>query len=298
MAKKAKTVYRVTSIVVISFICYVFILFLFFFFFSTKQALVVTLTLLTLSCSAAQTTLNVVFCPSDTWRSWIGRMSAGASLAAIVVGLFVHYSFLVFYNHYESMQTVTNVAASENALQFDGAGTLIFSADTVVDVQRSVGYRDANTSTTLCVAPVVDSTMTTEDPVGFFAVGTGCCGWRGSFTCDDVADSSAKGGMLLLEPRMLVSPLASWTVDRAVDFEAYDAAIKLESAVFGTTVAKNTRILRWLKDVPKEAEKYKQHAMLFALISCVLELIVSTLMAFVILDSPFSSRNTEKFAIV
>mmetsp|Transcript_105357 Transcript_105357/g.198398 ORF Transcript_105357/g.198398 Transcript_105357/m.198398 type:complete len:330 (-) Transcript_105357:54-1043(-) len=296
-ARTARSTYRVTSIVVVSFLCYLAVVFFYFGLFSSRPGVVVTFTLLILCLCAAQPVFIEVFFPSQPWRAWIGKLGMFSVVAAILVGLFVHYKWMVYYVHYKEMPTHTNVAPSENSMQYEDAGGIIFSADTVVDVQRSVGYRDANTSTTLCVAPVVDGTMALEDPVGFFAVGTGCCGWRGSFTCDDVAESDAKSGMLLLTPKTLVSPLMSWTVEGAVDFEAYDAAIKLESAVFGTTVAKHIRLLHWKKDMDESLKTYKKNALSFVWISCALQFITLIILAYIVIEQPFNSE-AQKSAVV
>merc|ERR1719265_1371724 len=139
------------------------------------------------------------------------------------------------------MNTYTNIAVSQPVEQFVDASMIAFTTDTTLDVTRAVGFKSATANAMLCVAPIIDGSMGLEQEVHFFAVGVGCCQPRASFLCDDAADASAKNALLMLEPRMLTSPLMEWAVAGAIDRTGFAAAISMQSAAFQTVAAPKTR---------------------------------------------------------
>jgi len=175
---------------------------------------------------------------------------------------------MLFHFKYTNMMKYTNVAASQPALQFADAGSLLFTEGTTVDRTRAVGYRDIRTSQTLCVAPVVDSQMAATDETVFFAVGVNCCGWRASFHCDDSAKGGTRGGLLMLEPDMLVSPAMEWAVDGAFNFKSFEAAIDLQKSVFAVSAAKHHRMVRWVQDPLADIDNYRKRGLEAGILSC------------------------------
>lgn len=173
-----------------------------------------------------------------------------STLAAICVGFFFYYKYLLYYNAYGDMRSYTNVAASQQASQFEDAAMLLFTSDTQVDTTRAVGFRDAKSASTICVAPVVDSSMGETDPISFWAVGTNCCEPRAHFQCDGATKGGARAALLLLDTDVLVSPaLESFVLTLGGHSPAkYDNAIRLDKAAYGTVSAKNIRFLRWTDD--------------------------------------------------
>lgn len=215
------------------------------------------------------------------WKRWLGVYGALAACSGLVVGLLIHYQYMLYYWKYSNMMKYSNVAASQPALQFEDAGSLLFTEGTTLDRSRAVGYRHIRSQSTLCVAPVVDGQMAPTDPIVFFAVGMNCCGWRASFNCDDAAVGGTRGGLLMLEPNHLVSPAMEWTVDKNFNFEAFQEAIDLQKSVFAVSAAKNFRYLMWVKDPAEKLDDFRKRGMEFGIISCALyALIVGVCVAY------------------
>jgi len=216
--------------------------------------------------------------PAQKWKKFLGFFGALCAVAGVGVGLCIHYEWMLFHAKYTNMMKYTNVAASQPALQFEDAGSLLFTEGTTVDRTRAVGYRNIRTSQTMCVAPVVDGQMASTDPIVFFAVGLNCCGWRASFHCDDAAKGGTRGGLLVLEPNQLVSPAMEWVVADEFNFAAFEDAIDLQKSVFAVSAAKNHRMLRWVEDPLAEIDNYRKRGLEAAILSCVAFFIISAIL--------------------
>jgi len=182
------------------------------------------------------------------WLTYLGPFFAAGSLAGFIIGLYAYYTSLLPYLRYIDTAKHNNVAASEPALRFADSGMLTFSPGSGVDVARSVGYMSAAAGARICVAPVTDLSMGADTPVNFFAVGINCCGWRGSFDCDDAGDSEAHSALLGLDMSTIISPWSAWLWGDPVIAEAFSAAMKLQEAVFGTKAAPSIRTLQWARN--------------------------------------------------
>mmetsp|Transcript_19841 Transcript_19841/g.38103 ORF Transcript_19841/g.38103 Transcript_19841/m.38103 type:complete len:374 (-) Transcript_19841:51-1172(-) len=184
------------------------------------------------------------------WIRWLGPFLAIASFAGLVAGLSVYFSQLAPYYRYRESIKHVNVAPTEPGKRFFGTGMVTFVSGTVVDVDRSVGYLSARAGARMCIAPVIDGSMSPADPVTFFAVGTDCCSWRGLFTCGDVDNAAAHSALLSLSAPTEggVVPWLAWFKGSNVIGEGYQAALQLQQAVYGTVVAESPRFLRWTKD--------------------------------------------------
>lgn len=229
--------------------------------------------------------------PAQKWKKWVGGLGGVSAFAGLIVGLYIHYEWMLLNAKYTNMMKYSNVAASQPALQFEDAGSLLFTEGTTVDRTRAVGYRNIRTSQTMCVAPVVDGQMSPTDPIVFFAIGVNCCGWRSSFHCDDAAKSGTRGGLLMLEPDRLVSPAMEWAVDGDFNGEAFEAAIELQKSVFAVSAAKHHRMLRWVKDPLADIDNYRKRGLEACIISCVGFFIVSGLM---IVNDVVAEGNRQK----
>jgi len=210
------------------------------------------------------------------WLFWLGILCSIGTWAGQTVGQYIYYNHMIYYFSYHGMRKYTNVAASQNSLQFADAGMLMFTSDTRVDVSRAVGYRDAGTATTVCVAPIVDSSMGQTEPVSFWAVGTNCCESRAHFECDGVGDGAARSGLLLLEPEVLVSPSLRWTLP-SEGVGGYKEAIRLEQGAFGTTLANDLRMVRWTHDPVFLADDYWRRGIKVVIYSCLVYVFLNTL---------------------
>jgi len=218
-----------------------------------------------------------------------------AAFIALLVGLAIHYKYMLYYHKYSSMMRYTNVAPLQPALQFEDAGALQFTAGTTVDRTRAIGYRHIRSSQTLCVAPVVSAQMAPTDNIVFFAVGVNCCGWRASFHCDDSGAGGARGGLIMLTPDQLVSPSMEWMVEDGFDFKAFEDAIDLQKSVFSVSAAKHHRMLRWVKDPNVEIDHFRKRGLEAALISCAgYWVIVGVFIAYhLALENDRAKRNAE-----
>jgi len=220
---------------------------------------------------------------SEPWQPWIGRFFAFAACIGTAVGLHIYYEHLVFYGRYREMKVYTNIAATQNPKMFADAGMLSFTRDTFLDVGQSVGYQSAQLGATVCVAPILDNTMTAADPILFYAAGLDCCAWRSQYRCGDAGNSEAHSGLLYLPPQQLVTPAMEWAVDDHLLIEGLHDAARLQAAVFGRTMSENARFVQWARDPRAARDSYRQagvHAFLaasgiFALVAVVAALPVA-----------------------
>lgn len=240
--------------------------FLFVYFLSTS-GLVFYITAMVRSQGAKQT--------KSKWRRWAGRLTQVAIFLGVVCGLYLYYTHFVFYNAYMNMNTYTNIAVSQPVDQFFDASMITFTTDTTLDVTRAVGFKSATANAMLCVAPIVDSSMSLEQEVHFFAIGVGCCEPRSSFHCDDAGDDSTRNALLLLEPSMLTLPMLEWTVAGAVDRSGFDAAIRMQTAAFATVTASKTRLVHWVKDPKALAKQYHNRGIEAVIIAVVIYFLAS-----------------------
>lgn len=292
----AQRVFQLTVLTLVPFFVYVTILFLTTFRFY-ESAVTVQLTFCLVSGLCVMLYLIIDHCtrrPAQRWKKWVGAFGALAALGGLLVGLYIHYEWTLFYGKYSNMMKYSNVAASQPAMQFEDAGSLIFTQGTTVDRTRAVGYRNIRTSQTMCVAPVVDSQMAPTDPIVFFAVGVNCCGWRASFHCDDAAKGGTRGGLLMLTPNHLTSPAMEWAVDSAFNFEGFEEAIELQKSVFGVSPAKHHRMLRWVEDPTADIDHYRKRGLEAALLSCVGYFVIAA--AFIVNDVVSEAARQRELA--
>lgn len=262
---RAKELVQTVVLVLVPFIFYVSILFMEVMLFYAYPGLCQIVTFTVLLLVSSQYLVFKHCLKKAKWRRWIGLLSAVAVFAGCVVGLYIHYSSMIFWHKYTDMMKYTNVAASQNAQLFQDAGVLQFTSGTKVDTTRAVGFRNIRSAKTLCVAPLIDNQMGKDEPIVFFAIGENCCGWRATFMC---GASGATSGVLMLEPNMLTSAAMTWAVDEAFDFRGFEKAVNLSKAVFSLSVQNNHRFLKWVQDPAQTIDSYHSHSMHLALVSC------------------------------
>lgn len=203
------------------------------------------------------------FASKNGKKKWLVRLSILLVLAmvvGIIASLFIYYKWLVYYWAYHDMNSYTNVAASQSAEQFSDAGFLLFSGDSNVDSSKAVGFRDAKSATTICLAPITDSTFGSTTPVTFWAVGQNCCEPRATFTCDN---PGGKAGVLQLGADLLVSPSMEPIVEGLGGFvpETYDRAMVLSEAAWSTVAADYVRFVRWTDDPVGIRDEFRAHGL-------------------------------------
>lgn len=195
-------------------------------------------------------------------RMWIlimGFLCALVTFVGLFFGFFMYYRHLVYYQRYMEMRTYSNVGGSQATSGFNDGSMFLFTQDTRLDVMRSVGYKSRWTGETYCVAPVVDSTMTSANQINFWAVGDNCCLARGEFVCGDAEDAQTMSALVLLEPEDVVRPFMRWAVAGSV-YPRYIKSIHLQEAAYATRAAQNIKLLYWVKDPIAKQNAYYDDA--------------------------------------
>jgi len=192
------------------------------------------------------------------WLWWIGAINLVGTVVALVIGFFLYFRFLCYYWKYNEMRTYTNVAAAQDGSAFKDGNMILFTQDTKLDPQRSVGFKSKWTGESYCAAPIVDSTMSNGADISYWAIGTDCCGPRAEFHCDDAGDWSTRSALIVLEPQDVVRPAMKWAV-RGASYPHYKEAIKLQEATYYTKAARHATLVYWTRDpIAKKDEFYNK----------------------------------------
>lgn len=203
------------------------------------------------------------------WLWWGAALAAQAALVAFVLGFFLYFRLLCYYWKYAEMRTYTNVAAAQDPAAFIDGSMILFTEDTHIDPMRAVGFKSRWTGQTYCVAPIVDSTMSTGDDIKYWAVGEECCPPRGGFSCDDAEDFSTRTALVVLEPEDVVRPFMKWAV-KGSSYHHFKDAIAMQESTYFTRAASHTQFVYWTKDpiVLKESffKKAKDNCTVFSLV--------------------------------
>lgn len=134
---------------------------------------------------------------------WRGALFAplGISILAAVsvgtlLGLFFYDTYAIFPMFYANAAVYSNVVPHEPSAAVADAGKILFTLETSVDANHSVGYITEQ-GNTYCAAPVKDNSPLSS--VEFWAVGIGCCDELGGFTCDAWNDVNAHAGIVVFD---------------------------------------------------------------------------------------------------
>mmetsp|Transcript_22207 Transcript_22207/g.40867 ORF Transcript_22207/g.40867 Transcript_22207/m.40867 type:complete len:319 (-) Transcript_22207:30-986(-) len=214
------------------------------------------------------------------------RLVALAIVLGMVAGADVYYNYMLFYFKYKSLRTYSNVAAGQSAAEFGDGSLLAFSSESSVDTTRAVGYQSARLGKTVCLAPVVETSMAATDPINFFAIGFDCCDYRGSFDCDGAGDADAHSALLWFRPSDVVSPANEWAVDKVLHPQVFQEAIDMDVAVYGTAVANTYRLVRWTKEPESLESEFLTAGILSMCMIAVVALVISVVA--VLLSAPRS----------
>jgi hypothetical protein len=181
------------------------------------------------------------------WLRFLGMLFILSTIVSMVVGGLLYFKSLAYYWRYQDLRPYTNVAGSQSAAAFPDANMFLWTEDTRLDAQRSVGYKSRFTGEVYCVAPIVDGTMADTNPVSYFAVGDNCCNARADFQCGDAMDPTVRSSLVLLEPEDVVRSFMTWAVKGAV-YPRYERAINLQRATYGSTSSQTVKLVYWTKD--------------------------------------------------
>lgn len=163
--------------------------------------------------------------PMYSWAFAVG--------CAVLFGL-LNYGILESWINTAFLREYKNVLPNADPVAVSDAGVLSFAEGTVLDTSKAAGYKYWFYN--YCAAPVVGAEPGAF-PVTFWAVGVGCCGSRGDFTCDSAADTSARSAM----------PLRAYNLGPEIT-EHYQHAIRMSAAANDLEVAKETVFVMWQKD--------------------------------------------------
>lgn len=191
---------------------------------------------------------------------------AVAIVMGSVLGVYCYGHYGFYSSMYANTRIYHNVVPSEIAASMMDAGRLVFAPEARVDTAKAQGY--SQIGSVYCAAPV----RGIEEPrqVEFWAVGMGCCGQSGTFTCDAAKDQVAPsndtaappsdgkehGGVIVFETNSLFG-------SRAKDH--YDLARMKAEAAANLTSAEEYIYLRWVstKEVASIVDDYNSGAWTF-----------------------------------
>lgn len=226
----------------------VMIMFWFLVYYSSFSSTVVCLVGLIFACALMMVlSSDRVLKRSRPWLFWFGVLSLQATLLGLLVGFSCYFGSLVYFYRYQDMRSYSNVGASQSANGFHDGSMLLFTEDSRLDPLRSVGFASQWTGQTYCAAPIVDSTMSNENDIYYWAIGENCCLPRGEFECDDAHDASTRSALIILEPEDIVRPYMRWAVAGST-YPRYERAIRLQEAAYFTKAARQLKLVRWSRD--------------------------------------------------
>eukprot|EP00448_Togula_jolla_P011479 CAMPEP_0170602872 /NCGR_PEP_ID=MMETSP0224-20130122/18620_1 /TAXON_ID=285029 /ORGANISM="Togula jolla, Strain CCCM 725" /LENGTH=235 /DNA_ID=CAMNT_0010927735 /DNA_START=269 /DNA_END=976 /DNA_ORIENTATION=- len=131
-----------------------------------------------------------------TWYVFLFVTSLIAWIAAGSVGSANYNNNMVPFYDVQNLNTYTAVdPAVYRGQQLMDAGRFVFTPDSKLDLQKSMGFRNNDL---YCVAPIV-SGNTQLDSYDFWAVGTNCCsGHAADFHCGEFNNPQAISGLRLM----------------------------------------------------------------------------------------------------
>lgn len=207
--------------------------------------------------------LAIVFKDSGSAR-YVGRLAlfmCAATVASFACGFYIYYKFTIYYFSYEDLRRYTNVQASQLPTGFQDSGMLDFARTSHVDITRAVGYKSyAHGGRVFCVAPIMEQSMPLSAEIGFWAIGTDCCSARAHFECGSANDPDAHSGVILLHDDIIAPQALGWVLNLLSDrpWAEFDAALRLQNAVFGTSMAKKHILMHWERYPIKVQEDFRR----------------------------------------
>mmetsp|Transcript_21326 Transcript_21326/g.53713 ORF Transcript_21326/g.53713 Transcript_21326/m.53713 type:complete len:321 (-) Transcript_21326:472-1434(-) len=176
------------------------------------------------------------------WYMKLGLLSLTAVLLGIISSLYTYHYYFSNYWSYKENSEYINVLPSEPATAHSDAGKILFTVDTRVAVDKTLGYRAKDM---YCVAPIMD--YATHE-IQYWATGLNCCQPRGGFACDDVWNPRARSAVVVFN-RGSDSLFPS-------QHEVFRKAAAQACAEWGLTQATDPLFVRWVTDATKEQDLY------------------------------------------
>lgn len=194
----------------------------------------------------------------------LGMLCLFANATSTIIGFYVYQEFTANFWAAEERRTFNNVRPDESATSLKDAGRIIFSEDSFLDTNRSVGYEDEGT--VYCVAPVVSDTVGEKGgEVQFWAGGEDCCKDRGSFACDEALDKNVRGGAVIVD----ASPLFPGVVPK------YRLAAAEAEAAFNLKGAADSIFVKWVADPQALQDSYFESSIHFIGLASLMHFVIS-----------------------
>jgi len=200
-------------------------------------------------------------------------LSTGCFVAVVLgtlLGLYIYDTAAIFPMFYDNARKYTNVVSSEPSAAVADAGKITFSMQTMVDVNRSVGFTAEN-GMVFCVAPVMGPAR--QPRVEYWAAGIDCCSQAGEFHCNAANNTKAQGGVVVFDNN-------GWfTTSRFPFYEK--ARLKAEATYLMQSVG-DPIYVRWVEtdDLDYLHNYYANRALANVFGALVVMLIVSALISF------------------
>ncbi|CAK9077244.1 unnamed protein product [Durusdinium trenchii] len=204
------------------------------------------------------------------WRQRLAKLTLMAAACGLLTGCSIYYSCTIYYFHYKHASTYASVVPSQSAESILDAGIVSFAVGSMVDRSRSVGFQ-SSAGFLVCVAPIVDGSMSPGSLTNFYAYGINCCSHRGNFNCDDARNPSAHHGMLLPDPSDVLPPLLA-DISMGPSADDLQSAVKLQQAAYSRTTERQGKqtFVQYVADPLKVQVAYIDSAVVAGLICSVL----------------------------
>mmetsp|Transcript_37219 Transcript_37219/g.89492 ORF Transcript_37219/g.89492 Transcript_37219/m.89492 type:complete len:295 (-) Transcript_37219:25-909(-) len=193
---------------------------------------------------------------------------------SVVIGTYMHHTYMEPYWACRENREYNNIVPTEPAASHSDAGKISFTADSRVDVLKSVGYK---LGSTYCVAPVMDDNSGSR--VEYWAAGVDCCASREDMWCDEVRVESARSGVV-------VASQETW-MDQFVysDRAMFVKAARVATAQYDLAAAEEPIFVRWVARPDLAQTEYFTHGGIFWVVAVLIYLVVSIVLAFVVVEA-------------
>jgi len=196
---------------------------------------------------------------------YLGLMCCIAVVAGWVAGKLVYHQDTARFWLESARPTYENVLPSAaSAAGLSDAAFVRFTEGVRVHLSRVLDYRPHGSSTTYCVAPILDGKDLAE--AGFWAAGTDCCGRLRDFRCGDAMDPDARAGAV-------ISADSGESTSEAYD--SFRHAVRQAAALYHMRAPDAPIFVRWLKDPEAEHGGSMVRGMISFLFVCLLYLMVA-----------------------